>query len=680
MWHVAGLMSVILVIFYHCQIEIVHAGAQEIIDHMLREQNPISVLNSYYESRHSLATLVPKRIHDRLITRVADAVMEVFAQDNSVRNDLTRIVLHLIKHFDKRNLKAWYALSLLFNETKLTTGYTFLHRVVIATNDEMFDFLNDDCMPMAMMLSVSKTFYSVRFADLIDTCDTGGRTPLAVSIMLLEMCSIKLLLDNGAQPRLVNIAHQGPLAPSAQTTRPIFLKQVLSVLGLHTSWAYKRLLQKNENASHIFDNKIHKQSQRLWTNYTNSSLNYRIGNQTFQRVVLQNLSMALAPRTQYIFDILLTRAPEYAREVDNLGRNILHYAAMDGNMMAINIILDHCDANLSSATDVFSNTASMYAILNGYEKISYLLRSHEKVEYSNNIDPRLFCLAGSEKNNSAAIKFSSSNDFTFRLARRALGEWSRLTIDHIDICEIRQIERTDDRLNQVIYNHFVIRQQPLIIRNCTEMDMNNWKAKDKWTKSKIVESYGSRYSHSVAKIPYSQLYGGRRVEGPFTLEEYINKFLISKGARKETFTLQEPPFYWFKALVPPYDDISKAIINDIEPLAFLHDETRNYTFTQIYYQHFVGAIGSGSSPHLHNNAWNALVYGKKLWFIWKPADSFISNIPTYNYVKGANHSNEKSMQCIQNQGDIILVPQNWGHSTFSLSENVGIASEFTIDL
>ena len=38
------------------------------------------------------------------------------------------------------------------------------------------------------------------------------------------------------------------------------------------------------------------------------------------------------------------------------------------------------------------------------------------------------------------------------------------------------------------------------------------------------------------------------------------------------------------------------------------------------------------------------------------------------------------MQCIQNQGDIILVPENCGTLTFSLSENVGIASEFSIDL
>ena len=213
----------------------------------------------------------------------------------------------------------------------------------------------------------------------------------------------------------------------------------------------------------------------------------------------------------------------------------------------------------------------------------------------------------------------------------AFGEWSRLIVDHSKICEIREIWRTDKQLDEVIYNHFVIRQQPLIVRDCTGIDIGKWKAKYKWTKTKIVESYGSGYSHSVAKIPYSQLYGGRQVEGPFTLEEYINQFLVSEGAGEEKFTLREPPC--IVALIPPYDNISKAIINDIEPLSFLNDKTRNYTFTQIYYQHFVGAIGSGSSPHLHNNAWNVLVYGKKLWFLWKPADSFISNIPTYNYVE-----------------------------------------------
>ena len=172
-------------------------------------------------------------------------------------------------------------------------------------------------------------------------------------------------------------------------------------------------MQKNKNAGHIFDNKIHKDSQGLWDNYTNNSLKYVIGNQSYQRVGLQNLSMALAPRTQRIFEILLTHAPQYALEVDGLSRNILHYAAMDGNMMVINMILNNCKANLSSAVDVF-NTASTYAILNGYDEVSSFLRSHEKIESNKSNEQNIFCLADYE-NKSVAIKFGSNNEFAFKL-------------------------------------------------------------------------------------------------------------------------------------------------------------------------------------------------------------------------------------------------------------------------
>ena len=107
----------------------------------------------------------------------------------------------------------------------------------------------------------------------------------------------------------------------------------------------------------------------------------------------------------------------------------------------------------------------------------------------------------------------------------------------------------------------------------------------------------------------------------------------------------------------------------------------NYSISEKYYQHFVVAIGSGSSPHLHNNAWNVLWYGKKLWNLWQPGHSFISNIPTLNYVEQNEQVEDQFVkQCVQNRGDIILVPNQWGHSTFSLMENVGIASEFDVHL
>ena len=48
---------------------------------------------------------------------------------------------------------------------------------------------------------------------------------------------------------------------------------------------------------------------------------------------------------------------------------------------------------------------------------------------------------------------------------------------------------------------------------------------------------------------------------------------------------------------------------------------------------FTELIPVEDSPHLHNNAWNVLLYGKKLWNLWQPGHSFISNIPTLNYAE-----------------------------------------------
>ena len=58
--------------------------------------------------------------------------------------------------------------------------------------------------------------------------------------------------------------------------------------------------------------------------------------------------------------------------------------------------------------------------------------------------------------------------------------------------------------------------------------------------------------------------------------------------------------------------------------------------------------------------------------------SFISNVPTLDYVRNKPLKNDHSMRCVQNKNDLVLIPKNWGHSTFSLSENVGIAAEFDI--
>ena len=287
-------------------------------------------------------------------------------------------------------------------------------------------------------------------------------------------------------------------------------------------------------------------------------------------------------------------------------------------------------------------------------------------------------------NNNSNISFTKNNE-----SNNAIGGWSRMMIMHDNKkCDIKEVNRLDRDIDSIIYQHFIIDQQPLIIRNCFDIELKDWQASDRWKRHRIIYEYGTNYIHSLGRIPYSELYGGANLNGPFTLQEYISKFLISNHntVPPENFTIPEPPLYWFKAISPPYDDeISSNIIKiDIKPLKFFSSEKAkkmNYSISEKYYQHFVGAIGSGSSPHLHNNAWNVLLYGKKLWNLWQPGHSFISNIPTLNYVEQNEQVEDQFVkQCVQNRGDIILVPNQWGHSTFSLMENVGIASEFDVHL
>lgn len=34
------------------------------------------------------------------------------------------------------------------------------------------------------------------------------------------------------------------------------------------------------------------------------------------------------------------------------------------------------------------------------------------------------------------------------------------------------------------------------------------------------------------------------------------------------------------------------------------------------------------------------------------------------------------MECVQESGDIVFVPEGWGHAVLNLAESVGFASEF----
>ena len=105
------------------------------------------------------------------------------------------------------------------------------------------------------------------------------------------------------------------------------------------------------------------------------------------------------------------------------------------------------------------------------------------------------------------------------------------------------------------------------------------------------------------------------------------------------------------------------------------------------FQFYLGPANSGAQPHSHSHAWNMLAWGRKVWHLWPPADSFYSTTPVRPYVDRVVNSKQarslegvaEPMECIQEASDFVYVPNGWGHSAVNLEASVGIAIGFRDD-
>jgi hypothetical protein len=90
-------------------------------------------------------------------------------------------------------------------------------------------------------------------------------------------------------------------------------------------------------------------------------------------------------------------------------------------------------------------------------------------------------------------------------------------------------------------------------------------------------------------------------------------------------------------------------------------------------QYYVGPPGSGAPSHWHCDAWNALAYGRKRWFLNDPTQAMFSKQPVSEFARAGAASNLR--QCVQHAGDVMFVPCGWGHAVLNEVESVGVAVE-----
>jgi hypothetical protein len=98
-------------------------------------------------------------------------------------------------------------------------------------------------------------------------------------------------------------------------------------------------------------------------------------------------------------------------------------------------------------------------------------------------------------------------------------------------------------------------------------------------------------------------------------------------------------------------------------------------------QFYLGGPGSGSPLHIHKDAFNTLMYGKKRWFLISPASALYSTVPISTWVVNTSLDGPKApkglQMCTQNAGDVLYIPHGWAHGVLNLETSVGVAVEFS---
>jgi len=259
------------------------------------------------------------------------------------------------------------------------------------------------------------------------------------------------------------------------------------------------------------------------------------------------------------------------------------------------------------------------------------------------------------------------------------GGWSQEMASELDLdyCDIKQVDGRKVTGDKFIRD-FVLKSRPVVLRGVAA----HWNFRRHWTAEEMEERAGATVTN-VGNIPYAVEFG----DAPNTesVANYMSEMQESQRDANNTI-----PGYIFNGNLFQTDPAFRSMLQDVPtPPSFMQAQNNSLgsllkqmileqeTSSQFY----LGPAYSGAPFHFHEDAWNALAFGKKRWLMLPPNEGIYSTEPAYSFVKDKLHmlpDTSKILQCVQNAGDVVYIPNMWSHLTLNLQESIGIAVEFKV--
>lgn len=224
--------------------------------------------------------------------------------------------------------------------------------------------------------------------------------------------------------------------------------------------------------------------------------------------------------------------------------------------------------------------------------------------------------------------------------------------------------RTED-----ILLDYIVLQKPVLIRNATNSNIAK-KLFQFWQRNKIVKEYGHLMFNEM-NYPLAEFSSNSNQTSLKQFLELMSKINEDQSTVSDISQIQPPP------------SILQTVSMDAPFLTHFHvPSVLDQSLTEMIptkVQFRVGPAFSGISPRFHQSFWDVLIFGRRKWFLYPPKYAFYSRDHIWNWwnQQYRNKPNVDTVwECVQYPGDLLLLPDMWGHAALNLKESIGVSMEF----
>jgi hypothetical protein len=242
---------------------------------------------------------------------------------------------------------------------------------------------------------------------------------------------------------------------------------------------------------------------------------------------------------------------------------------------------------------------------------------------------------------------------------------------------------------------YIAAAQPVIFRG---MARRRFPAFRKALSAKEFLNSFQNSSVKLSTIPYADSFTDEENSyKTLSMGEWVSSWFDSSHEQHSRISVKNPPMYMFSTQFANENPSLQQAFSQV------FDFARKIPHASFNYdpQFYLGDAGSGAPHHWHGSAINTLAWGKKRWAIFRPDTAAYDIKPAFPFFiqnvveaaktdSGNNVSNEyqesagqdkmfsTALHCVQNAGDVIIVPYWYGHATLNLQPSIGVADEMEI--